>query len=121
VRVETFREGILVFFRVFFTDPNNDAKGFGFRGSRWAEETHPFSSPSYGRMAARRSGADPKFYDSITIEYPFNHGCGTGSEIESDVEVWIYDSAGLISQSVTVPLACSAQSEEPFSCVRDAQ
>ena len=53
VRVETFREGQLVFFRVFYTDPNNDAEGFGFRGANgfpWAEETHPFSSPSYGRV-----------------------------------------------------------------------
>jgi hypothetical protein len=101
-RVESFREGGLVFFRVFYTDPNADAEGFGFRGvkgSRWAEEEFPFSSPSYGRVSHG------------IIEYPFNHGCGTSSEYESDVEVWIYDSAGLQSPPVTVHLACSAPSE----------
>ena len=100
--VESFREGGLVFFRVFYTDPNDDAEGFGFRGvngSGWGEEEFPFSSPSYGRVSPG------------IIEYPFNHGCGTSSEYESDVEVWIYDSAGLQSPPVTVHLACSAPSE----------
>jgi hypothetical protein len=102
MRAETFREGVMVFFRLFFTDPNNDATEFGFRGangSGWAEETHPFSDPSYGRVFPGR------------IEYPFNHLCGTGSEYESDVEAWIDDSYGLRSPSVTVHLACSAPSE----------
>jgi hypothetical protein len=100
-RVETFREGVLVFFRLFFTDPNNDATGFGFRGANgagWAEANFPFSSPSYGHVSPGR------------IEYPFNHLCGTGSEYESDVEAWIYDSTGLRSPSITVHLACSAPS-----------
>jgi hypothetical protein len=101
-KVETFREGDMVFFRLFYTDPNNDAEGFGFRGangSGWAEETHPFSSPSYGRWSPG------------IIEYPFNHRCGTESEFESDVEAWIYDSTGLRGASVTVHLACSAPEE----------
>jgi hypothetical protein len=117
VDFEIFREGVLVFFRLFFTDPNNDAIGFGFRGAKgslWGEERHPFSSPSYGRMAARLW----KGVRSITIEYPFNHGCGTTSTYESDVEVWIYDSTGRPSPSKTIHLACSAKTEEPFSCVR---
>jgi hypothetical protein len=99
VRVETFREGDMVFFRLFFTDPDKDAEGFGFRGangSGWAEETHPFSSPSYGRVSPGR------------IEYPFNLLCETGPAYESDVEAWIYDSSGLISPLVTVHLACSS-------------
>jgi murein DD-endopeptidase MepM/ murein hydrolase activator NlpD len=97
VRVETFPEGVLVYFRLFYTDPDNDAEGFGFRGangSGWAEETHPFSSPSYGRWSPG------------IIEYPFNHLCGQPGQYESDVEAWIYDSAGLRSQSVTIHLAC---------------
>jgi murein DD-endopeptidase MepM/ murein hydrolase activator NlpD len=97
-RVETFREGDLVFFRLFYTDPNNDATGFGFRGangSGWAEATFPFSSPSFGRVSPG------------IVEYPFNHLCETGPVYESDVEAWIYDSAGLISPSVTVHLACT--------------
>jgi len=68
-RVETFREGDLVFFRLFYTDPNNDAEGFGFvgvNGSGWAEQTLPFSSPAHGRV-----------YPGI-IDYPINHLCDTG-------------------------------------------
>ena len=97
VRSETFREGRLVFFRLFFDDPNNDAEGFGFRGAKgspWAEENHPFSSPSYSRVAPGQ------------IEYPFNLGCGTLSQYESDVETWIYDSDGQRSPSITVHLEC---------------
>ena len=97
VRSETFSEGQLVFFRVFFTDPSNTATGFGFRGangSPWAEEDHPFSSPSYGRVAPGK------------IEYPFNLACGTLSQYESDVETWIYDSDGQRSPSITVHLEC---------------
>ncbi len=54
VHVETFREGDLVFFNLFFVDPNKDAEGFGFRGANgtgWDEETHPFSDSSYGRVS----------------------------------------------------------------------
>ena len=103
VFAETFREAEqpLVFFRVFFTNPNDAAMGFGFRGvngSGWAEENHPFSNPSYGRVSPGRT------------EYPFNLGCGA-STYESDVEVWIYDRAGLRSPSITVHLACTAPSE----------
>jgi hypothetical protein len=104
VHVETFREGVLVFFRVFYTDPNNDAEGFGFvgaNGSPWALEIHPFSSPSYGRVYPGR------------IEYPFNHACGTPSQYESDVAVAIYDRAGLFSQVVTVHLACTKSGQLP--------
>src|SRR5436190_986335 len=70
VSVDTFREGVLVFFRLSFTDPSNTAVGFGFKGvngSGWAEENHPFTSPSYGRVFPGR------------VEYPFNHLCGTPS------------------------------------------
>jgi len=101
VRTETFTEGVLVYFKIFFTDPNNNAAGFGFRGienSGWAPETHPFASPSYGRVSLSVSPA--------TVEYPFNLGCGTASQYESNVEAWIYDSVGLNSQPVTIHLAC---------------
>jgi hypothetical protein len=102
VQVETFREGDLVFFRLFYTDPNNEIGGFGFvgiNGSGWAEENHPFSSPSYGRVSPGR------------IEYPFNHLCETGPAYESDVETWILDNTGQRRSSVTVHLACAAPRE----------
>jgi murein DD-endopeptidase MepM/ murein hydrolase activator NlpD len=106
VHFETFVEGVLVFFRLSFTDPSNTAVGFGFKGvngSTWAEENHPFSSPSFGRVFSDR------------IEYPFNHLCGTPSAYESDVEAWIYDRAGQRTPSVTIYLACSAQSRGIFA------
>jgi hypothetical protein len=97
VRVETFVEGVLVFFRLFFTDPSSIAVGFGFKGlngSGWAEENHPFTSPSFGRV-----------FPGI-VEYPFNHLCGQPEQFESDVEAWIYDTAGRRTPSVTIHLAC---------------
>jgi heat shock protein HtpX len=98
-RVETYRDGVLVLLVLFFGDPDNDAEGFGFRGingSGWAEEIHPFSSPSYGRVFPGR------------VEYPFNHGCGTASETESDVAAWIYDSTARSSAPIAVHLSCTA-------------
>jgi Ca2+-binding RTX toxin-like protein len=103
-QVETFREGDLVFFSLSYTDPNNDAIGFGFHGtngSGWGEETLPFSSPSYGRISPGK------------VEYPFNHACDTGPAYESDVEAWIYDSAGHKSDPISIHFACSAPSAFP--------
>jgi hypothetical protein len=97
VHVDTYQEGVMVYFSLTYRDANNDAEGFGFhgaRGSGWGEETHPFSSPSYGRTSPGR------------VDYPFNLGCGTASEYESDVEAWIYDSTGLQSRPVSVHLSC---------------
>lgn len=105
IRYETFREGDMVFFRLFYTDLDNDAEGFGFRGAKgstWGEETHPFSNPSYGRVSPGQ------------IEYPFNHGCDSGSAYGSDVEAWIYDSMGLVSKSVEIHLACTAPVTQPI-------
>lgn len=98
VQVSTYQEGVLVYFSVRYSDPGNNAQGFGFvgvNGAGWGEENHPFSSPSYGRVSPGR------------VDYPFNHGCGTSSQIQSDVQVWIYDTAGTRSQAVTIHLACT--------------
>lgn len=62
-RFETRREGALVYLRMYFTDPNGDVQGFGFRGANgagWAEENHSFANPSFGQVG-------PGW-----IEYPFN-------------------------------------------------
>jgi RecA/RadA recombinase len=96
--VNTYREGALVYLSVRYADADGDAEGFGFRGvngSGWAPESFPFSSPSYGRASPGR------------IDYPFNHRCGQGSEVESDVEFWIYDSGGRRSTPVVTHLSCS--------------
>jgi hypothetical protein len=97
VSVSTYTEGVLVYVSLAFSDPEADAVGFGFRGVNglWAEEKQAFATTSYGRASPGR------------IDYPFNHACGTPSQIESDVEAWIYDSTGLQSESVIVHLACS--------------
>jgi hypothetical protein len=112
---ETFREGALVFFREFFTNPAPalEAKGFGFvgvNGSGWAEENHPFENPSYGRV----------HLDQPSVEYPFNHACGTSNAYESDVDAWInYVSQGAQSKSNRElnHLACTAPCEvvTPYS------
>lgn len=97
---DTYEEGDLIFLRLHYMDPDGDAEGFGFRGAKgsgWAEETHPFSDPSYGRVSEG------------TIAYPFNHLAASDSPIESDVEAWIYDSEGLRSEPVTVHLRSQSQ------------
>jgi hypothetical protein len=97
--VGTYRKGVLVYFSVHYADPNNYAKGFGFvgvNGSGWAEEKHPFSSPSYGIIGPH------------SIDYPFNLGCGTAQQTSSEVEAWIYGTSGVRSQPVVIRLTCSA-------------
>ncbi len=96
--VGTYQQGVLVYFDIRYTDPDNDAEGFGFvgvNGSGWAEETHPFTSPSYGIV-----GPD-------SIAYPFNQGCGTAQQSDSYVEAWIYDAAGNHSTPVVIHLVCT--------------
>jgi len=91
----SYQDGVLVYLTLSFDD--GTATGFGFRGANgagWAEESHSLTSPSYGKVSAGQ------------LAYPFNHGCGTSQEYESDVEAWIYDDAGTKSDPVTVRLAC---------------
>ena len=95
--VGTHTQGVLVYFDIQYADPGNDAEGFGFvgvNGSGWAEENHPFSSPSYGIV-----GPD-------SISYPFNQGCGTAQQVSTYVEAWIYDTAGDRSDPVVIHLIC---------------
>jgi hypothetical protein len=97
--VGTYTQGELVYFDIHYADPGNDAEGFGFvgvNGSSWAEESHPFTSPSYGIV-----GQD-------SIAYPFNEECGTAQQYDSYVEAWIYDTAGDRSTPVTIHLVCAS-------------
>ena len=96
--VSTYTQGVLVYFDIHYADPGNDAEGFGFmgvNGSGWAEENHPFTSPSYGIV-----GTD-------SIAYPFNEACGTPQQYDSYVEAWIYDAAGDRSTPVIIHLVCT--------------
>jgi Peptidase A4 family len=96
--VGTYTQGELVYFDIHYADPGHDAQGFGFvgvNGSGWAEENHPFSSPSYGIV-----GPD-------SIAYPFNEACGTPQQYDSYVKAWIYDTAGQRSTPVVIHLVCA--------------
>jgi eukaryotic-like serine/threonine-protein kinase len=96
---QTYTNGVFVYFSIHYADPGHDAEGFGFvgvKGSGWAEEQHPFSSPSFGIVGPG------------SIAYPFNLGCGTESQVsQSSVEAWIYDKAGVRSQPVVIQLVCT--------------
>jgi len=87
----------MVYFDIDYTDPGNDAAGFGFvgvNGSGQREENYPFSSPSSGII------------EPGSITYSFNQECGTTRQHASDVEVWVDDSAGTRSNSRVIHLAC---------------
>ncbi|MGQ0574311.1 MAG: DUF6777 domain-containing protein [Pseudonocardia sp.] len=96
----SYQEGVLIYARISFADADGDAAGFGFNwivpGQGELEgESHPFTSPSFGRVSPGR------------VDYPFNHDCGGANQYESDVRFVIYDSEGNDSRSVIVHLACA--------------
>ena len=98
ISVGTYTQGVMVYFDIHYADPGNNAEGFGFvgvNGSGWAEENHPFTSPSYGIVGTG------------SIAYPFNEACGTAQQYDSYVEAWIYDTAGHRSKSVVIHLVCT--------------
>ena len=84
----------MVYFRLTFTDANDDASGFGFSGARFATERHSFAAPSYGRVTPGG------------IDYPFNLACGSPRQYETDVSAWIYDESGQQSRVVVIHLSC---------------
>src|SRR5258705_3332228 len=47
-----------------------------------------------------------------SIDYPFNLGCGTANEGESDVEAWIYDTSGDRSRSIIINLRSEEHTSE---------
>jgi hypothetical protein len=101
ILAQTYTQGVFVYFRIYYSDPGNDAAGFGFEGvngSGWAEENHPFSSPSYGIVAPGM------------VDYPFNLECGTAQQYDSSVEAWTYDTAGDRSNLAIISLSCTAPS-----------
>jgi serine/threonine protein kinase len=97
-RTFTYQQGVMVYFKIYYSDPGNDAAGFGFvgvNGSDWPEQRFSFSSPSSGIVEAG------------SIAYPLNQGCGTGQEYASYVKAWLYDTAGARSKPVVIYLACT--------------
>jgi serine/threonine protein kinase len=97
--VGTYRKGVWVYFDVQYANPGHDAVGFGFmgaNGSRWVQETYPFSSPGRGIAGPDR------------VAYPLNLECGTAKPHKAEIETWIYDSAGASSKPVVISLTCKA-------------
>jgi Protein kinase domain len=94
----TYQQGEMVFFEIFYSDPGQDAEGFGYvgvDGFQWPEQNYSFSSPGAGIVEAG------------SVAYPLNQACGTGLDYASDVKVWIYDTTGARSQPVVIHLACT--------------
>jgi serine/threonine protein kinase len=97
--VGTYRKGVWVYFDVQYANPGHDAVGFGFmgvNGSRWVQETYPFSRPGRGIVGTDR------------VAYPLNLECGTAKPHKAEIETWIYDSAGASSKPVVISLTCKA-------------
>jgi hypothetical protein len=95
--VDTYQQGIWVYFDVHYADPGQDAQGFGFmgvNGSRWVEAAYPFARPHGGIV-----GPD-------SVAYPLNLECGTVDQHKAEVEAWIYDTAAARSEPVVIHLAC---------------
>ncbi len=95
--VGTYQQGTWVYFDVYYADPGQHAWGFGFmgiNGSRWVEESYPFSSPHLGIV-----GPD-------SVAYPLNLECGTAQQHKAEIEAWIYGTAAARSQPVVIRLAC---------------
>jgi serine/threonine protein kinase len=97
--VGTYRKGLWVYFDVHYANPGRDALGFGFmgaNGSRWVEESYPFSSPGRGIV-----GPD-------SVAFPLNLECGAAKQHKAEIEAWIYDTAGASSRPVVISLSCGA-------------
>jgi hypothetical protein len=97
--VSTYRNGAWVYFEVQYSDPGQDAEGFGFTGSNglhWVDGQYPFTSPDGGIVGPG------------SIAYPLDLECGTARHHTAQVEAWIYDSAGASSPSVVINLSCTS-------------
>lgn len=99
MRVDTYRKEELIYPRLPLKDTNGGTEGFEFRGvkgSSQGKKPHPLPNPPHGRIFPRK------------VEYPFNQGCGTGSEYAPDVTAWVHGSTGPQSKPVIVHLSCSS-------------
>jgi hypothetical protein len=88
-----------MFFDIYYSDPGNNANGFGFvgvQGSSVSEQNYPFSSPADGII------------ETGSIAYPIDQGCGTSQPRSNHVKVWVNYGASARSKSVTIPLVCPA-------------
>jgi hypothetical protein len=95
--VYTYQQDEMMYFDIYYTDPGNNAAGFGFvgvNGTSLGQQSYSFSSPGDGIV------------EPGSITYSFSQACGTGQPRTSSVKVWVYDTAGIRSNYKTVPLSC---------------
>ena len=94
----TYQQGQMMYFSVDYSDPGNNAAGFGFAGSDGStirSESHSFSSPGNGII------------EPGSVTYPINQGCGTSQPHSNSVRFWVYDTAGVRSKPVLIHLSCA--------------
>jgi serine/threonine protein kinase len=94
----TYQDGSDVVFVVKYTNPGHDANGFGFTGadgSSLGEQDHLFTQPGDGTVTAN------------TVSYPVDEQCGSAHVSTDSVKVWITDTGGARSNSVTIRLVCA--------------
>jgi len=88
----------MVYFVIYYSDPGQDAEGFGFvgvNGSDWPQQKYSFSNPASGIV------------EPGSVAFPLDQGCGTGFGYTSDVKAWIYGPGGTRSRPVVIHLACT--------------
>jgi hypothetical protein len=95
----TYQQGQMVYFEISYSDPGQNAAGFGFVGVQ--------ESAGLPRQVISFSSPGPGIVEANTIAYPLDQGCGSSVEYTSSVRAWIYDKAGGRSKPVIIHLACS--------------
>jgi hypothetical protein len=95
----TYQQGQMVYFEITYSDPGQDAAGFGFVGVQ--------ESDGMPRQVISFSSPGPGIVEANTIAYPLDQGCGSSVEYTSSVRAWIYDKAGDRSKTVIIHLACT--------------
>ncbi|MDQ2815111.1 MAG: protein kinase [Actinomycetota bacterium] len=95
--VYTYQQAEMMYFDIYYTDPGNNAAGFGFvgvNGTSLGQQNYLFSNPGDGII------------EPGSITYSLTQACVTGQPRTSSVKVWVYDTAGTRSNTKTVSLSC---------------
>jgi hypothetical protein len=105
VHIETFVEGVHVYFRLYYTDPHHEVTGFSFSWNGGQREFFSFSDPPYWARV---------HIDELTstgrVDYPFNHLCDESGAYVSEVEAWV-DASTRSSDGIKIHMACDAPKE----------
>jgi hypothetical protein len=113
--VETFVEGVHVYFRLYYTDPKKAVNGFSFSWNGGEVSHFPFSNAPYWARVVPLDASSTGRIDS-----PFNHLCGHPEQYESVVQAWLDHCTGgnciQVSPGIKIHMSCDARNEEinPF-------